>query len=59
MKALVKVRPVHAAKRDLFAELREGMAALAEERQGKRSLRKCVGPARRRKSARPPNLGSP
>jgi putative transcriptional regulator len=26
-------------KRDLFAELSEGMAALAEERQGKRTLR--------------------
>jgi putative transcriptional regulator len=27
------------AKRDLFSELHEGLAALAEERQGKRTLR--------------------
>ncbi len=34
-----KPKPARAAKRDLFAELTEGLAALAEERQGKRTLR--------------------
>ena len=32
-------KPNRAAKRDLFAELREGMEALAEQRTGKRTLR--------------------
>jgi putative transcriptional regulator len=36
MKALVKAK--RAPKRDLFAELREGMTALADARQGKRTL---------------------
>lgn len=39
MKTTVKAKPGRAAKRDLFAELSEGMAALAEARQGKRTLR--------------------
>ncbi|MBI2994821.1 MAG: transcriptional regulator [Gammaproteobacteria bacterium] len=41
MKATVraKAKPKPAAKRDLFAELSEGMTALAEARQGKRTLR--------------------
>jgi len=37
MKAMMKSKP--APKRDLFAELSEGMTALAEARQGKRTLR--------------------
>jgi len=37
MKALMKSK--RAPKRDLFAELSEGMTALAEVRQGKRTLR--------------------
>jgi putative transcriptional regulator len=37
MKASVKAK--RASKRDLFAELSEGMTALAEARQGKRTLR--------------------
>ena len=37
MKAEAKV--TRSAKRNLFAELNEGMAALAEARQGKRTLR--------------------
>jgi putative transcriptional regulator len=39
MKTIVKPTPKHAAQRDLFAELSEGVAALAEARQGKRTLR--------------------
>jgi len=39
MKTIVKAKTTRAAKRDLFAELREGMAALAEARQGERTLR--------------------
>ena len=39
MKTTVKSKTTRAAKRDLFAELSEGMAALAEARQGKRTLR--------------------
>jgi len=35
----MKTKPKHTAKRDLFAELSEGMAALAESRQRKRTLR--------------------
>lgn len=38
MKAPVKTKPVR-TKRDLFAELSEGATALAEARQGKRTLR--------------------
>jgi putative transcriptional regulator len=34
-----KTKATHAAKRDLFAELSQGMTALAESRQGKRTLR--------------------
>ncbi|MBI4189132.1 MAG: transcriptional regulator [Betaproteobacteria bacterium] len=39
MKVTVKGKTTRIAKRNLFAELREGMAALAEARQGKRTLR--------------------
>lgn len=39
MKTTGKAGTKHGAKRDMFAELSEGMAALAEERQGKRTLR--------------------
>ena len=39
MKTGVKAKKAGSAKRDLFAELSEGMAALAEARQGKRTLR--------------------
>jgi len=39
MKTTVKAGPRRAARRDLFAELGEGMAALAEAREGKRTLR--------------------
>lgn len=39
MKKPVKAKQKRAAKRDLFAELREGIEALAEGRQGKRTLR--------------------
>ena len=39
MKTTVKAKTTRAVKRDLFAELGEGMAALAEARQGKRTLR--------------------
>lgn len=39
MKKTTKPRTSRAAKRDLFAELNEGLNALAEGRQGKRTLR--------------------
>ena len=39
MKAKATARRGRARKRDLFAELSEGMTALAEARQGKRTLR--------------------
>ena len=39
MKRSVKPTRKRRAKRDLFAELREGMNALADERHGKRTLR--------------------
>jgi len=39
MKTTVKTKTTRVAKRDLFAELDEGMMALAEVRQGKRTLR--------------------
>lgn len=42
MKTTVKVKTKRVVKRDLFAELSEGMAALAEARQGKRTLRTHV-----------------
>jgi len=38
MKTTVKAKATRATKRDLFAELSEGMTALAEARQGKRTL---------------------
>lgn len=34
-----KARPTRAGERDLFAELDEGLRALADERRGKRTLR--------------------
>lgn len=39
MKKIVKATPKRGTKRDLFDELSEGVAALAEARQGKRTLR--------------------
>jgi putative transcriptional regulator len=39
MKTTVKAKPPRTIKRDLFAELSEGVSALAEARQGKRTLR--------------------
>ena len=39
MKTVAKTKPTRAARRDLFAELGEGMTALAEARSGKRTLR--------------------
>lgn len=39
MKTTVKAKTTRVTKRDLFAELSEGMTALAEARQGKRTLR--------------------
>jgi putative transcriptional regulator len=39
MTMTTKAKPVRAAKRDLFAEVSEGMVALAEHREGKRTLR--------------------
>lgn len=39
MKTATQIKPARAPKRDLFAELSEGMSALAEARQGKRTLR--------------------
>jgi putative transcriptional regulator len=39
MKATVKRKPAQARKRNLFAELSEGMKALAQAREGKRTLR--------------------
>lgn len=39
MKRAVKAKTKRAAKRELFAELSEGLGALAEARQGKRTLR--------------------
>jgi putative transcriptional regulator len=42
MKSKAKVRPGSRKKRDLFAELREGVTALAEAREGKRTLRSHV-----------------
>jgi putative transcriptional regulator len=42
MKSRSKVKPPRRTKRDLFTELAEGVAALAEARQGKRTLRSHV-----------------
>ena len=39
MKAVTKSRTTRAARRDLFAELSEGMTALADARAGKHTLR--------------------
>ena len=39
MKRSVKPTRKHTAKRDLFTDLKEGMDALADARQGKRTLR--------------------
>lgn len=39
MRTIVKHRDKRKAKRNVFAELTEGMAALAESREGKRTLR--------------------
>ena len=39
MRTIVKREGKRKGKRDLFAELTEGMAALAESREGKRTLR--------------------
>ena len=39
MKTSVKTKQARTAKRDLFAELSEGMTALAEARKGTRTLR--------------------
>jgi len=39
MKTVVKTTAKRKPKRDVFAELTEGMTALAESRQGKRTLR--------------------
>ena len=39
MKSIVKSKSKPAARRDLFGELCEGVVALAEARQGKRTLR--------------------
>jgi putative transcriptional regulator len=39
MKVNARVKRQRAPRRDLFAELSEGMAALAQARQGKRTLR--------------------
>ena len=39
MKVKTKAKAAKAGKRDLFAELSEGMSALAEARSGKRTLR--------------------
>jgi len=42
MRTIVKATPKRVARRDLFGELSEGMAALAEARHGKRTLRTHV-----------------
>ena len=39
MRTIVKRQDKRKAKRDVFAELTEGMVALAESREGKRTLR--------------------
>jgi hypothetical protein len=42
MTASAKAKRPRTSKRDLFAELNEGMTALEEERQGKHTLRAYV-----------------
>lgn len=42
MKTPVKAKTTRIAKRELFAELSEGMGALAKARQSKRTLRTHV-----------------
>ena len=42
MKTIAKTKRARATKRNLFRELREGMTALADARQGKRTLRTHV-----------------
>src|ERR1700694_6195096 len=42
MRAAIKDQDKRKSKRDVFAELTEGMTALAESRQGKRTLRTHV-----------------
>ena len=39
MTAPTKIKSARAAKRDLFAEVSEGVVALGEQREGKRTLR--------------------
>ena len=39
MRRIVKRQPARKSRRDVFAELTEGMAALAASRQGRRTLR--------------------
>jgi hypothetical protein len=39
MKTTIKAKATRAVKRDLFAELSEGVAALTEARRDKRTLR--------------------
>ncbi len=45
MKNVSKNKALHAGKRDLLAELKEGVTALAAARRGKRTLRTHVMPA--------------
>lgn len=56
MKATVKSKRGRAHKRDLFAELSEGMTALAEARQGKRTLRTHAVEFRRAPKVTPRDL---
>jgi putative transcriptional regulator len=56
MKATVKSKRGRARKRDLFAELSEGMTALAETRQGKRTLRTHAVEFRRAPEVTPRDL---
>lgn len=44
MKNVSKNKTPHSGKRDLFAELKDGVTALAAARQGKRALRTHVMP---------------
>lgn len=44
MKKTLKDKTSRPVKRTLFAELKEGVMALAEARQGKRTLRKHAKP---------------
>ena len=59
MTSVSKNKALQSKKRDLFSELKEGVVALAEARQGKRTLRthempalgtKSVGKARQRRA---------